>query len=156
MMHRTTLVAVAALLGSLLAVEPARAELRPAPAFGPHMVLQSQAEVPVWGVAEAGQEVAVRFAGQAVKAKADGQGHWRAILKPMDASAEGRTLMIAAGDETVELEGVVVGEVWIHVGPGGGEAVLVGENEEDVGPGGHGGSPVRGVRYATNGYGATA
>jgi len=124
MMHRTTLVAVAALLGSLLAVEPARAELRPAPAFGPHMVLQSQAEVPVWGVAEAGQEVAVRFAGQAVKAKADGQGHWRAILKPMDASAEGRTLTIAAGDETVELEGVVVGEVWIHVGPGGGDVKI--------------------------------
>ena len=48
------------------------------------MVLQCDAKVPVWGTAEAGEEVTVEFAGQKNSVKADASGNWASVnLKPM-------------------------------------------------------------------------
>jgi sialate O-acetylesterase len=79
------------------------------------MVLQRGMPVPVWGMAEAGQDVTVEFAGQSRTATAAADGRWSVTLGPLTASAAGRTLTVR-GRDTVTLDGVVVGEVWLCAG----------------------------------------
>jgi sialate O-acetylesterase len=95
---------------------PVLAVLQPAKIFSDHMVLQRDDAVPLWGKADAGASVTVAFAGQSVKAKADGEGRWKVKLDPMEASAKGRSLDIRAGDELVVIKDVLVGDVWFAGG----------------------------------------
>src|SRR5262245_19504043 len=76
-----------------------RAELKLASIFGPNMVLQQQMPVRVWGWAAPGEEISVDFAGQHKTAKADAKGAWKLELDAMHASAESRTLKVAAKGE---------------------------------------------------------
>jgi sialate O-acetylesterase len=91
-------------------VEPA---IRLASIFQNHMVLQREMPVPVWGWAEPGADVAVRFAGQEKHGQADAQGRWEVVLDPLTASREGRRLEV---DGTRSCEDVLVGEVWFLSG----------------------------------------
>lgn len=85
--------------------------------FTDNMILQRQAEVPVWGWAEPGSEVEVSFAGQKKTAKADAGGKWMIKLDPLKASANERDFNVRASDgQSVTLEGVLVGEVWFSSG----------------------------------------
>ena len=92
---------------------PAMEVARP---FADHMVLPMQRAVPVWGKAEPGQEVEVRFAGHNARARADGDGNWRSALPPLKASAEGREFHILSGGESIVLRDVLVGQVWLCSG----------------------------------------
>ncbi|WP_221029080.1 sialate O-acetylesterase [Actomonas aquatica] len=83
--------------------------------FGDHMVLQREQAVPVWGWAEPGEGVTVSFAGQRVNATAADDGTWRVELAAMAADASGQTLVVA-GENRVELTGVLVGDVWLCSG----------------------------------------
>ena len=85
------------------------------PLFSDRMVLQREMPVSVWGKADPGEKVQVRFAGQVVDATADADGKWRAQLAPMPASEESRELVVA-GSNTVTLQDVVVGDVWLASG----------------------------------------
>lgn len=86
--------------------------------FSDHMVLQLGKEVPVWGWANAGDEITVMFAGQKVATTADTNGQWTATLEPLTASATPQTLKVAsnAQDRLVKVEDVLVGEVWLGSG----------------------------------------
>ena len=105
---------MAAALTALAVTSPAAAEVRPAGVFGSHMVLQAESEVPVWGWADAQEEVTVRIAGQEVRTRAGGDGRWMVKLAPMPAGGPHR-LEIVAGD-TLALEDVLIGEVWLCSG----------------------------------------
>lgn len=80
--------------------------------FADHLVLQREVAVPVWGWAQAGEEVTVEFAGQKKTAKAAADGKWLVKLDPLPASAEPREMKIG---ERV-LKDVLVGEVWLASG----------------------------------------
>ncbi|MFZ4681201.1 MAG: sialate O-acetylesterase [Terrimicrobiaceae bacterium] len=94
----------------------ASAALRTAHVFQDHMVLQRDKAVPVWGWAESGATVKVDFAGQEKITTADSNGTWNVKLDPLTASAEGRPLRVTAGQETLALQDVLVGEVWVCAG----------------------------------------
>lgn len=96
-------------------VTPAKAEVKLASIFGDSMVLQRDLPVPVWGWAEAGEDVTVTFGDQTKKANADADGRWQVKLEALKANAEGRTLRIN-GSNSIELNDVLVGEVWICSG----------------------------------------
>ena len=83
--------------------------------FGNSMVLQRDLPVPVWGWAEPGEKVTVSLAGQSKDTVADAKGQWRVALDPLKTNAEGQSLKIA-GNNTIELGDVLVGEVWICSG----------------------------------------
>jgi sialate O-acetylesterase len=100
----------------LLFVSQANAELRVSPMFGDHMVLQRELPVPVWGKAEPGETITVRFAGQETNTRTDGDGKWMLQLPPMPASAEGRELSVEAKGITKQFKDVLVGEVWVCAG----------------------------------------
>lgn len=91
-------------------------ELRLPKVFGDHMVLQQELPVVVWGWGKTGQDVLVQFAGQKQSTHVGGDGHWRVTLDPLKASAEGKTLAVKAGDESIAFNDVVVGEVWLCSG----------------------------------------
>ena len=97
-----------------VAALPAQAAVRLPHVFGSHMVLQRNIDVPVWGWADPGEEVAVAIAGNQAKAKADANGRWSAKLPPMKAG--GPHTMTVAASNTITLTDVLVGEVWVGSG----------------------------------------
>ncbi|MCH5284812.1 MAG: hypothetical protein J1E42_04350 [Akkermansiaceae bacterium] len=106
---------IPSLLAAALLVSPLFAELAVDPIYQSQMVLQRGVRVPISGTSTSAEAVTVSFAGQKVTAKVKGK-KWEAVLAPMEASAENRTLTITQGKQQVTLENVVVGEVWIASG----------------------------------------
>ena len=80
-----------------------------------NMILQRNSPVPIWGRANAGEEITVRFAGQTIKTTADPNGKWSVTLKPMKQKAEPDKMTIA-GKNTVTLSNILVGDVWLCSG----------------------------------------
>ncbi len=83
--------------------------------FSDHMVLTKGAKVPVWGKADPMEEVTVSVAGAKAKARADGAGKWRVDLD-LSATAAGPFGMVVEGNNRLEINDVVVGEVWLASG----------------------------------------
>lgn len=83
-----------------------------APIFGSHMVLQRGVPVPVFGTADPGATVTVRFGGQTASSVAASDGAWRVNLASMAASTAPATMSVSSGTSTAEFAGVQVGEVW--------------------------------------------
>src|SRR6476659_11458567 len=79
------------------------------------MVLQRDRAVPIWGKADPGESVTVKFGNQARTAVANGDGKWIIRLGPMRASATPQT-MIVEGRNRIELKDILVGEVWLVSG----------------------------------------
>ncbi|MGN6555330.1 MAG: sialate O-acetylesterase [Verrucomicrobiota bacterium] len=107
-----------AVLLSFLSLQPLSAAVRLASPFTSHMVLQRDMKVPVWGTAAPGETVTVQFAGQKKITKADGAGNWRVDLDPLATSAKGRDFAVlgSIAKDSITLEDVVVGEVWLASG----------------------------------------
>ncbi len=102
----------------LLTLNLAYCELWMPSIFGERMVLQSGQTVPLWGKAEAGDNVSVRFAGQTKTAKADAEGKWNVLLDPMKVDIQGSVMRVSSGLQIpgLEFKDVLVGEVWILAG----------------------------------------
>jgi sialate O-acetylesterase len=118
----------AALLGALpcmillCAGRQARADVKLGQPFSSHMVLQREMSVPVWGTAAPGESVTVAFRGQSKSAAAGADGKWKVSL---DATAAGGPFdMSVKGRNTLLLNDVMVGEVWIGGGQSNMEAIL--------------------------------
>ena len=79
------------------------------------MVLQQNQRVPIWGTADPGETVIVKFAGQSRTATAAGDGKWLIRLDPIRANATPAT-MIISGKNRIELGNILVGEVWLVAG----------------------------------------
>lgn len=102
----------------LLAVVALQADVKLASPFTSHMVLQREMKVPVWGTAEAGEQVTVEFASQKVSATAGTDGKWRVDLAPLATAADAQVFTVT-GSKTaapVKLDDVLVGEVWLASG----------------------------------------
>ena len=100
----------------LLATAPALGEIRLPKVLGSHMVLQQNSEVKVWGWANPGETVLVSgdWLSTQVKVTADGQGQWQAKLHTGEAG--GPHTLTFAGKNTIRLEQILFGEVWIASG----------------------------------------
>ena len=79
------------------------------------MVLQQKQRDPIWGNADPGETVTVRFAGQSKKTTAFPDGKWIIKLDPLRANATPAT-MIISGKNSIELKNILVGEVWLVAG----------------------------------------
>jgi sialate O-acetylesterase len=104
-----------AALAVLIVATSARANVSLPDVIGEGMVLQREHAVPVWGKADPGEAVTVRFAGQSKQATADNNGNWRVQLSPLRANATPATMTIS-GKNTIELKNILVGEVWLMAG----------------------------------------
>jgi sialate O-acetylesterase len=100
---------------SLLCAQFAQANVKLPAVLADHMVLQQQQPVPVWGWADPGEKVSVSFGDQKATATADDKGKWSVKLKPLKANETPGELTVA-GNDTVTLKDILVGEVWICSG----------------------------------------
>jgi sialate O-acetylesterase len=98
----------------ILSAPLARAEVKLPAIFGDHMVLQRDASVPVWGWAEPGEEVSVSVAGQTKSTKAGTDGKW--MVKFSNLKAGGATTLTVKGKNTITINDVLIGEVWLGSG----------------------------------------
>ncbi|QCP14475.1 sialate O-acetylesterase [Pseudoduganella umbonata] len=107
-------VPVAALLLAI-ACGSAGAAVRLPAVISDRMVLQRSAATPVWGWADAGETVSVRFGATAATTRADGDGRWRVDL---DLGAERRAgeLRIRGADSETVVRDVLLGDVWLASG----------------------------------------
>jgi sialate O-acetylesterase len=94
---------------------PARANLDLPAMFTDHAVLQRAMPVPVWGWAEPWAEVHVVIAGQTHTTKADDKGNWQVKLEPLSVG-EPLKLVVESGQERLQVNDILVGEVWLCSG----------------------------------------
>ncbi|HUJ45156.1 MAG TPA: sialate O-acetylesterase [Opitutaceae bacterium] len=107
MFKRLSLLAALLPLGS-------RADVALAPLFTDHAVLQQDKAVPVWGQAAPGETVTVTFRDQSVCAVAGKDGRWIVYLDPLQPGAPAE--LVVSGKNTLKVQDVVVGEVWMCSG----------------------------------------
>ena len=79
-----------------------------------HMVVQRGMPVHIWGKAEPGEAVTVAFRGAGQSALTDALGRWSVWLPPGEAG--GPFAMTVRGRNTLTLEDVLVGDVWVASG----------------------------------------
>jgi sialate O-acetylesterase len=89
------------------------ATVKPNPLFTDGAVLQRGQPVPVWGTANDGEKVTVELGKQKLTTTAQ-NGIWRVDLKPL--TAGGPLTMTIAGENTVTVNNLLVGEVWVCSG----------------------------------------
>lgn len=82
--------------------------------FSDHMVLQREQANRVWGTADAGEKVTVSIGDQKLETVAGDNGKWEVKLNPLPVG--GPYELKVAGNNTVTLTDVLVGEVWICSG----------------------------------------
>lgn len=81
-----------------------------------HMVLQQGKATSIWGTGPANSIVSVEFAGQTATGKANADGHWEVKLRALETSATPQMLKVSCGDEAIEVNDILVGEVWMCSG----------------------------------------
>lgn len=88
-------------------------------------VLQRNQTNPVWGQAPAKSVITISIAGHDIKAHSDETGHFQAVIPPMEACS-GLTLYAFCSHckETIEVNDIAVGEVWIAAGQSNMEFLL--------------------------------
>ncbi len=102
-------------VGGEVVCASAAAKLSLAPIFSDNMVLQRGREVKVFGYGESGTEVTVKFGGQEKRCRVE-DGKWSVCLDKMDAAAEGKTLSAKTTNDEIQIDNVLVGEVWLCSG----------------------------------------
>ena len=80
-----------------------------------NMVLQRDQTVTIWGFANAGERITVKFAGQTRKVTTGESGNWSVELKPLKTSWKPQSMTIS-GTNKIVLTNILVGEVWLCSG----------------------------------------
>jgi sialate O-acetylesterase len=98
-------------MGSSLA---AQATVRLPALVGDHMVVQRNVPVPVWGWAAPGEPVTVTFRGKSYPATPAASGKWQVALPATPAG--GPYTLTIKGQNTLTVQDVLVGDVWLASG----------------------------------------
>jgi sialate O-acetylesterase len=79
-----------------------------------NMVLQREKPINVWGWANSGEKVSVQFNKQTKSTKADKAGKWMVTLNAENAG--GPYTLVVKGKNTITINNILVGEVWVCSG----------------------------------------
>lgn len=110
-MKKTTTLIVA-----LLSAMVAAAKVQLPQLFQNGMVMQRGKPIPVWGTADAGEQVAVTFKKKVYRTTADAQGRWQVMLPEQKAGGP-YSLSIEDGQHsTLTVDDVLIGDVWLCSG----------------------------------------
>jgi sialate O-acetylesterase len=92
--------------------------------LGSHMVLQRQQPIHVWGWADPNEAVSAEFNGKTQKTVADSLGKWSLYLPGQEAG--GPYKLTVKASNTLELEDIMLGDVWFASGQSNMEMPLQG------------------------------
>lgn len=102
------------------------ANVKLASPFGDHMVLQRNKIVPVWGTATPGEKVTIEFNKQQKNTIAGSDGSWSVKLNKLKGG--GPFVLMAKGANTIKIQDVYIGEVWICSGQSNMDFTVAREN----------------------------
>lgn len=91
------------------------AEVKLPAIFSDGMVLQRDAPVNIWGWAKKNERIVVSLSNQVKTTKADKNGHWRIQLDPLAAGGP-YAIQVKGNSNTIAINDVLVGDVWICSG----------------------------------------
>jgi len=97
-----------------VASQTANAQVQLAKIFSDHMVLQRRLPIHVWGWAGAREAVQVKFRGETQSTTADETGQWNVFFHPGEAG--GPFTLEISGSNSIRLNDILVGDVWIASG----------------------------------------
>ncbi|HXS56686.1 MAG TPA: GDSL-type esterase/lipase family protein [Hanamia sp.] len=99
--------------------------------FANDMVLQRDKPIPIFGTANANEEITVSFLGTSLsdnkhlpgqsnwagtkKTKSDSDGRWKVVFDPLPAGGP-YTLIVKSGDKKIGLHNILLGDVWLCSG----------------------------------------
>lgn len=86
-----------------------------APPFTDHMVLQRNTKVCIWGASLPNKKVVIRFQGQQVSTTSRNDGEWKLYLNNLNEGGPYQMCLIQ-GQDSLVLNDILVGEVWIAGG----------------------------------------
>lgn len=112
---RGMLLKVLFLLSGMASAAVLGAQLRLAPVFTDHMVLQRDQPIRVWGSTAPGSPVQVSLGKATEATRADAQGQWMVQLPAMPAGGPYRIRIKSRGIQQT-LQNVLLGDVWICAG----------------------------------------
>ncbi|NQZ58105.1 MAG: sialate O-acetylesterase, partial [Lentisphaeraceae bacterium] len=93
----------------------AMADIKPARLFSDNMVIQRETKAPVWGWADAGEEISVSGSwGEVAKTTTNAQGKW--MVKLPTPKAGGPFTLTFKGKNTIVRKNVLAGDVWLCSG----------------------------------------
>lgn len=93
----------------------ARADVKLPKVLASNMVLQQKQAIPIWGTADAGEDVTVSIGNNKAIAKAGADGKWSVKLKELTAGG-GPVEVVVKGKNEIKLTNVLIGEVWVASG----------------------------------------
>jgi sialate O-acetylesterase len=114
------------LLMLLFGVLDAAADVRLPRLVSDNMVLQRAMPLKLWGWADPGEQVQIRFRGHSATTKTDTNGQWQITLAPQKAG--GPDDLIVTGNNSLTLKNVLVGDVWLASGQSNMQFPLSGES----------------------------
>ncbi len=109
-----------------------KAEVKLPVIFGDHMVLQQQTDAAIWGTATARSKVEVitSWNNQSYSTKADSDGKWK--LKVKTPEAGGPFSITISDGETLQLNNVLIGEVWVCSGQSNMQMTMNGYHNQPI------------------------
>jgi len=113
MKARSATITTASLALAVLSSSALHAAVKPNPLFTDGAVLQRGQPVPVWGTANDGEKVTVALGRQKLTTTAQ-NGTWRVDLQPL--TEGGPFTMTISGENSVTVNNLLVGEVWVCSG----------------------------------------
>lgn len=93
----------------------AMAEVKLPRIFSDNMVIQRDKPVRIWGTADKNEKVEVTFNGQKRTTKANATGQWSVVMQPMTYGGP-HTLAVKGKGNTVSLDNILIGDVWLCSG----------------------------------------
>ena len=81
--------------------------------FQSNMVVQRDKPLTVWGWAGAGEKVTVSLAGKTGEAVAGKDRAWKVVLEALPADNSPQVMKIQGAKDTLKLENILVGDVWV-------------------------------------------
>lgn len=92
------------------------AQLRVAPVFSDNMILQREKQIHIWGKALPGKTVSVVFAKETKTVTVKGDSTWSIYIQPQKANIHPQSISIKSGNEEIELNNILIGDIWICSG----------------------------------------
>lgn len=98
---------------TVISAHAASAAIKPASIFTDNAVLQQKQAIPVWGTADPNEPIVVAINGQSANTVADAKGAWSVKLKPVPAGGPYTLTITGTPTDSVTLNNILVGEVWV-------------------------------------------
>lgn len=89
--------------------------LKLASVFNDHMVLQRLKPIPIYGTANAGEEVEVQFQNKKLKTITGDNGNWKVVFPSMPSGGP-YTIKVNSKETSITIKDVLLGDVWLCSG----------------------------------------